>query len=124
MERVGDHGGSPVRDEVRLLDNPHIPEPLEQRVALHEPHQIGALLRRGLEVEVDHVAIGGVVESEEDAGDGGAVALGAGDEVGEARRGREGGDGEGAELGFDEDGVGGGGDGAVEWENGGALRGG
>jgi len=125
VKRVCDHGGSPVRDEIRLLYNPHIPEPLEQRVALHEPHQIGAFLRRGFEVQVDHVAVVGVVEGQEDAGDGGAVALWAGDEVGEARRRGEGGDdGEGAELGFDEDGVGGGGDGAVEGEDGGSLRGG
>ena len=103
VERVGHHGGPSIGDEVGLLDDLHVPKLLEQRVAPYELHQIHALLTRGLQVEVHHVAVVGVVEGEEGALDGAAVAGGAGDEVGKARRRWEGGGGEGVELGFDED---------------------
>ena len=63
VERVRDHGGTPIGNEVGLSDHLHIPEPRENRVLRNEPLQIGSLLDRGLEVEVDHVAIPRVVES-------------------------------------------------------------
>lgn len=102
MEGVGDHGGAAVGDEVGLGDHLDVAAGGEDMVALDAVTEHGALGDGGGEVEVNDVAVAGVVEGEDEGG--GAVAEGAGDEVGEARRRREGVDGEGLELGLDEEG--------------------
>lgn len=86
--------------------------------------EIDPLLGGRLSIEVNNVVIVGMVESEESAAEHLAVAVGAGNEVSEARRRGEGGDRDGTELGFDEGGGGGGGGGgvAVEREERGAVR--
>jgi len=92
VERVGHHGGAPVGHQVRLLDHPHIPETLEQRVPLYKPRQIRALLRRGLQVQVHHVAVAGVVQHQQHPLHRIAISGGARHQVGQARRRRERGD--------------------------------
>lgn len=119
VESVGDHGGATVGDEVGLGDDPDVAELLEGEVAVHVACEEAAVFRGGVAVEVEDVAVAGVVEGGERAEDGGGVGGGAGDEVGEARRERGGGWGrERKKLGLDEGGGGrrsGGGD--REWED-------
>lgn len=119
VESVGDHGGAAVGDEVGLGDDPDVAELLEGEVAVHVACEEAAVFRGGVAVEVEDVAVAGVVEGGERAEDGGGVGGGAGDEVGEARRERGGGwDWERKKLGLDE-GVGrrrSGGGGDREWE--------
>lgn len=108
MESVGHHGWPAVRDEVSLGDHPHVPDGREERVAGNVIPQVFTLLHGGLQIKVDDVAVGGVVEREEDSLEHVAIADSAGNEVGEARqprRGRAEADGGrgGPELGLDED---------------------
>lgn len=128
VERVSNHGGAPIGDQIGFSDHDDVTELLKDGLILNKELEIEAFLGGGLGVEVDDVVVGRVVEGEERAAEHLAVAVGAGNEVGEARRRREGGDGEGMELGFDEGGggeEGGGEDGvAVEREERGAVRGG
>lgn len=105
VERVGDHGRSSVGHEIGLCDHLHIAELGVGRVILNVILQIQPLLRRRLEVKVDDVAVPRVVEGFERPLQHIAVAIGAGDEVGEARRRRKVRDRDRMELGFDEDGV-------------------
>ena len=92
MERVGDHGRAPVGDEVGSGDDPDVAEAGVDRVVADGGGELKALHRGGLQVEVEHVAVGWVVEHPEGPPEAAAVAGGAGDEVGEAGYGK-GGDG-------------------------------
>lgn len=108
MESVGHHGRPTVRDQVRLGDHPHILDRRKKRVAGNIIPEVIALLRGGLQIEVDDVEVGGMVDGKEDTLEHIAIADGAGDKVREAGRGRRGaemgGGRGGAELGLDEDG--------------------
>lgn len=93
MERVGDHGGTPVGDEVGSGDDPDVAEAGVDRVVADGGGELEALRRGGLQVEVEHVVVGWVVERSESPPQAAAVAGGAGDEVGEAGYGAVGGGG-------------------------------
>jgi hypothetical protein len=87
VERVGHHGRAPVGDEVGAGDHLDVAEPRVDRVGAHRGGELGALGGGGLEVEVDDVHVRRVVERPERAAQRGAVAGGAGHEVGDPRHG-------------------------------------
>jgi hypothetical protein len=67
LQAVGDHGGPAVGDEVVPFDDAHVSDRVDDRV-VREPH--GEVLPIGvgrLGIEVQDVAVPGVVESEKDA---------------------------------------------------------
>ena len=112
VQRVGDHGRAPVGDEVGACDDPDVAEPGVDGVRPDGGGELGALGGGGLEVEVHDVGVGRVVERPERPAQRGAVPRGAGDEVGDpGHRGRRRallGPHLLAELGLDEERLGGG----------------
>ena len=103
VEGVGDHGGTAVGDEVGFGDKADVAEEPEGGVAVEVGGEEVAFLGGGVAVEVEDVAVAGMVEGGEGAEEGGGVAGGGGDEVGEDGGERGGGrEGKRVELGLDE----------------------
>lgn len=61
VEGVGDHGGAAVGDKIGFCDHLNIADGGEDGVADDEVVEVLALVEGGLEVEVDDVAVGGMV---------------------------------------------------------------
>lgn len=103
VQGVGDHGGPAVGDEVGPLDDAHVGGGDDEWVA-REPR--GELLPVGvgrLGIEVQEVAVPGVVEREEDAAERRGVPGGSGYEEGDAGQRRGGGRRGRGKLVFDEE---------------------
>ena len=86
VERVGDHGGSTVRDEVSTVDDADVGGGGDGGVGGEVGGEAGAVGVGRLGIEVQDVAVPGVVEREEDAAERGGVPRGSGDEEGDAGR--------------------------------------
>jgi len=112
VQRVGHHGRATVGDEVRPCDDLDVTEPGVDGVRADGRGELGALGGGGLEVEVHDVRVRRVVERSERPAQRGSVPRGAGDEVGDPGHGapRRGLLGAHllAELGLDEERLGGG----------------
>ena len=103
VQRGGHHGGSPVGDEVGLLDHLHVPRRGEHRVRGDESGEVGAVGVGRLRVQVEHVAVPRVVQRQQAAPHHPGVPGGPGDDVGEAREGRGGRGRRAGERGLDEE---------------------
>ena len=112
VQRVGHHGRATVGDEVGPCDDLDVAEPCVDGVRADGRGELGALGGGGLEVEVHDVRVGRVVERPERPAQRGSVPRGAGDEVGDPGHGAPRGALLGAhllaELGLDEERLGGG----------------
>lgn len=67
MEGVGQHSGASVCDQIRLSDDPHIVRLHEDWLVRHETDEPPAFAGRCLEVQVEEVEIGRVVNCLEDS---------------------------------------------------------
>lgn len=104
VKRVRHHGGPTVRDEISFLDHMNVPKPSEQGRVSNVSVEILSLLGRRSSVQMNHVAVVGMVESQKGSPEGLPVAGGSGNQVSESRRIGEGGDGFGFDLGLGEGG--------------------
>lgn len=86
VECGGEHGGASVGDQIRLPDDPYVAESRKSFGFGDELGELGVLLRRRAEVEVEEVAVPWVVDRQEQALKSRDVAGGGGDEVGKGDR--------------------------------------